>query len=258
MKQNKFYITTPIYYVNSKPHIGTLYSTLLADVAARWNKLMGKHVLFVTGTDEHGQKIQEKAEQMGMQPQAFCDSMIPDFKRIWEKYEINYDMFVRTTSEQHKKAVINWIKKMQELGEIYKSVYTGLYCVPDETFVTLSADLIKDEKGHYLCPNCKRPLREISEESYFFRLSAYQDKLLQFYKEHPDFITPKERMNEVISFVKSGLKDLSISRKTVSWGIPFPGDPEHTVYVWGDALNNYVSIIGGWQDDPKAREMFEY
>lgn len=226
--KNKFYITTPIYYVNSKPHVGTLYSTLLADVAARWNKLMGKQVYFVTGTDEHGQKIQEKAEQVGMAPQAFCDSMIPPFKQAWEKYEIEYDAFVRTTSEQHKKAVVAWIEKMQELGEIYKSVYTGLYCVPCETFVTASSELGQDEKGTYLCPTCKRALREVSEESYFFRLSAYQDRLLEFYEQHPDFITPKERMNEVISFVKSGLKDLSISRKSVSWGIPFPGDPSHT------------------------------
>jgi len=256
MKQNKFYITTPIYYVNSKPHVGTLYSTLLADVAARWNKLMGKQVMFVTGSDEHGQKIQEKAEQMGMTPQAFCDSMIPDFKRMWEKYEIEYDQFVRTTSENHKQAVIAWIKKMQELDQIYKSVYTGLYCVPCETFVTPSSEIMQDETGKSLCPTCKRALREVSEESYFFRLSAYQDKLLKFYEEHPDFITPKERMNEVISFVKSGLKDLSISRKTVSWGIPFPGDPEHTVYVWGDALNNYVSIVGGWQDNPQAQANF--
>ncbi len=251
--QNNYYITTPIYYVNSKPHIGTLYSTLLADVSARWNKLLGKNVFFLTGTDEHGQKIQEKAEQTKMAPQAFVDSMIPAFKKVWEQYNIKYDKFIRTTDAEHKKAVEFFINKLKAQDDIYKSSYIGLYCVPDETFVSPEAAAANNN----MCPTCKRELREVSEESYFFRLSAYQDRLLAFYENNPDFVVPKERLNEVISFVKSGLKDLSISRKTVKWGIPFPGDPEHTVYVWGDALTNYISAIGYGQDAALAQTQFE-
>jgi len=232
-------VTTPIYYVNAKPHLGTLYSTVLADVTRRWNMLLGKPVFFLTGTDEHGQKIQERAESLGVEPKEFVDSMIEPFKKVWKQYELGYDKFIRTTDKEHQDVVVAWIKKLQDLGDIYKSVYTGWYCVPCETFVTLSTQTPKPT-----CPTCERPLQELSEESYFFRLSAYQDELLKFYEEHPNFITPKERMNEVISFVKSGLKDLSISRKTVGWGIPFPGDKEHTVYVWADALLNYISAIG--------------
>ena len=257
MKRNKFYITTPIYYVNSKPHVGTLYSTLLADVAARWQRLLGKQVWFMVGSDEHGQKIQEKAESVGKQPQQFVDEMIPAFTNAWEKYEIDYSTFARTTDPWHIYTVTTWIKKLQEQGDIYKAEYTGMYCVPDETFVTVGAEAPKDDQGNYLCPTCNRPLRELSEESYFFRLSAYEEQLLKFYEEHPDFITPKERMNEVVAFVKAGLKDLSISRKTVSWGIPFPGDPSHTVYVWGDALNIYLSNIGYGRVDAQSQEKFD-
>lgn len=235
-----FYITTPIYYVNAKPHIGTLYSTLLADVAARWQKILGKKVFFLTGTDEHGQKVQEKAEAAGMHPQAFVDSMIPAFKEAWKQYNVSYDKFIRTTDAEHKASVEAFINKMKENDDIYKASYTGLYCVPDETFVASEAAASNGGK----CPDCNRELKEVAEESYFFRLSAYQDRLLAFYENNPLFVTPKERLNEVISFVKSGLKDLSISRKTVSWGIPFPGDEDHTVYVWGDALTNYLSAIG--------------
>lgn len=257
--KNKFYVTTPIYYVNAKPHLGTLYSTILADVTARWNKLQGKKTFFLTGTDEHGQKIEERAKEVGKEPKAFVDSMIDPFKEVWKRYELEYDKFIRTTDKDHEAAVCLWIEKLQEQGDIYKSHYTGWYCVPDERYVAvMSQDAAKDEKGTYVCPDCKRPLIEIAEESYFFRLSAYEDKLLKFYEEHPNFITPKERMNEVVSFVKSGLKDLSISRKTVSWGIPFPGDSEHTVYVWGDALNNYISAIGYGSSDEKQQKNFEY
>lgn len=241
MSKNKFYVTTPIYYVNAKPHLGTLYTTLLADVTARWNKLLGKKVFFLTGTDEHGQKIEERAKEAGLDPKAWTDSMIPAFKDMWKTYELDYNKFIRTTDEAHEQYVTEWIKKLIARGDIYKSKYTGWYCVSHETFIT------NPESKN--CPDCGRPLQEVSEESYFFRLSAYQDQLLKFYEEHPNFIAPKERMNEVVSFVKSGLKDLSISRKTVKWGIPFPGDPEHTVYVWGDALNNYVSAVSGTDFD---------
>jgi len=257
--KNKFYVTTPIYYVNSKPHLGTFYTTMLADITARWNKLQGKKVFFLTGTDEHGQKIAERAEELGMKPKQLVDSMIPHYKEVWKKYELEYDKFIRTTDDYHETAVKKWIEKLHDQGDIYKSEYSGWYCVPDERFVSVASEEVeKDEDGNYLCPGCNRPLREVSEESYFFRLSAYQDQLLKFYEENPNFITPKERMNEIISFVKSGLKDLSISRKTVSWGVEFPGDPEHTVYVWGDALNNYITAIGYGQDDAKSKESFEF
>ena len=255
---NKFYVTTPIYYVNSKPHLGTLYSTLIADVAARWKALCGKDVFFLTGTDEHGQKLEESAKKEGVTPKKFVDSMVPSFKKTWKRYEVSYDKFIRTTDPEHKKAVEALLKKMQEKDDIYKSVYSGLYCVPDETFVTVSSESEKDKDGKFLCPSCKRVLIEIEEESYFFRLSAYQDQLLKFYEENPDFIVPKEKLNEVISFVKSGLKDLSISRKNVEWGIPFFLDKKHTVYVWADALSNYLSGIGYGLDDKKSQENFNH
>lgn len=258
MNKNKFYITTPLYYVNSKPHLGTLYSTVIADVAARWNKILGKKVFFLTGTDEHGQKIQEKATVAGKQPKEFVDAMVPEFKKTWQQYEIEYTRFIRTTDGDHEKAVAYWIKKLQDQGDIYKSVYSGLYCIPCETFVSVTTDTPRNEQGEPLCPSCKRLLQEVNEESYFFRLSAYENQLLEFYEKHPDFITPKERLNEIVSFVKSGLKDLSISRKTISWGIPFPGDNQHTVYVWGDALNNYISAVGYGQESKAAEENLNF
>lgn len=258
MNKNKFYITTPIYYVNAKPHLGTLYSTLLADAAARWHKLLGQKVFFLTGTDEHGQKIQEKALEAGKQPKAFVDAIVPEFKKVWQHYNIGYDKFIRTTDAEHVQAVTAFINKLIDQGDIYKSAYTGWYCVPCETFVTIDNESAKDAQGLYLCPSCARTMREVSEESYFFRLSAYEEQLLDFYENNPNFIMPKDRINEVISFVKSGLKDLSISRKTVSWGIPFPGDPTHTVYVWGDALVNYISALGYGNDFAQAREKFDF
>jgi methionyl-tRNA synthetase len=253
MKNNKFYVTTPIYYVNSKPHLGTLYSTLIADVAARWNKLLGKEVFFMTGLDEHGQKIGEAAEKKGMKPQDFVDSMVAPFKDMWERYELDFNHFIRTTDESHKEAVTFLIKKLIDKGDIYKSSYTGFYCTPCETFVP-DAAVGKDKP---VCPTCNRDVVEVSEESYFFRLSAYEDQILEFYENNPKFLVPKERINEVVSFVKSGLNDLSISRKSVSWGIPFPGDEEHTVYVWGDALTNYISGIGYGKSDADSQKEFE-
>lgn len=255
MRKN-FYITTPIYYPNAKPHLGTLYSTLIADVTARWHKLQGQNVFFLTGTDEHGQKLQEKAEAEKITPQELVDAIVPAFKDLWHLYEIEYSKFIRTTDPEHIKGVEAWIKLMIKQGDIYKSTYSGWYCVPDETFVNVGSDPLQDEKGNYLCPTCKRGLRQLEEESYFFRLSAYEERLLKFYEDNPDFVTPKERLHEVVSFVKSGLKDLSISRKSVSWGIPFPNDPSHTVYVWADALNNYLTGIGFGQTSAQAREQF--
>lgn len=246
--QPTFYVTTPIYYITARPHLGTLYSTLLADVAARWNTLQGKKVFFVTGTDEHGQKIALAAEKAGMSPQEFVDSLVPAFTDCWQKYGISYNKFIRTTEPDHKNGVIQWINQLKETGDIYKGFYQGWYCTPCETFISEST-----EKAP-ACSSCGRITTVVQEETYFFRLSRYQDQLLAFYEKHPDFITPKERLHEIINFVKTGLRDLSISRTTLSWGIPFPGDPKHVVYVWADALINYLTAVG--YGDAKAHEKF--
>ncbi|KKP24514.1 MAG: Methionyl-tRNA synthetase [candidate division TM6 bacterium GW2011_GWF2_28_16] len=256
MNKNKFYVTTPIYYVNSKPHLGTLYSTLIADVAARWNKLLGKQVYFLTGTDEHGQKVEEAAQKNNKAPKDFVDSMIPAFKNTWQNFELDYNKFIRTTDKEHEQAVTSLLNILYNNNDIYKSTYSGWYCVPCETYVTINPEIKKDQDGKYLCPTCNRVLKELEEESYFFRLSSYQDKLLEFYEKNPDFIVPKEKLNEVISFVKSGLKDLSISRKNIKWGIPLPWDNTHTAYVWSDALTNYISAIGFGSKDQKDIENF--
>ena len=250
--KNKFYVTTPLYYVNAKPHLGTLYSTLLADAAARWHKLQAEDTFFLTGTDEHGQKIAEAAAKIGKEPKEFVDSFIDSFKDIWHAFNIDYTYFIRTTDAHHVKAVQDWLQKLIAQDDIYKSFYTGWYCTHCETFLT-DKDAENTQNGIPLCPTCSRPTHQVSEESYFFRLSAYQDRLLTFYREHPEFITPKERLQEVISFVESGLKDLSISRTTITWGIPFPGDSKHVTYVWADALMNYVTAIG-YGDAHKAAE----
>ena len=236
--RNKFYVTTPIYYVTAKPHLGSLYSTLLADVAARWHKLQGIDTFFLTGTDEYGQKIAQAAAHAGKTPQEFVDGFIGAYKDMWHKYQIEYSHFMRTTDPGHVKAVQGWIKKLLATGDIYKGYYTGYYCTPCETYVTGNDD------GEVLCDSCDRPTQKISEESYFFKLSAYQDKLIELYESKKDFVVPSERLNEVLSFVKGGLKDLSISRTTVKWGISFPNDEDHVVYVWADALTNYITAIG--------------
>ncbi len=248
--KNKFYVTTPIYYATARPHLGSLYSTVLADIAARWNKLLGKKVFFLTGTDEHGQKIAQAAQKAGMEPQKFVDSFIGDYKHIWKLYNIDYTRFIRTTEPEHVKAVQEWLTKLLKNGDIYKSKYEGWYCIPDETFV-----VEKGDQESPLCSMCSRATIFISEESYFFKLSKYQDKLLKFYKDNPDFVLPKERLNEVIKFVESGLKDLSISRTTVKWGIPFPGDEKHVAYVWADALLNYLSGVD-YNKDQKNLEFW--
>jgi methionyl-tRNA synthetase len=248
MKKNSFYVTTPIYYVTAKPHLGSLYATLLADVVARWNKMGGNDVFFLTGTDEHGQKIAQAAEQAKKDPKEFVDSFIPDYKHAWQVYDIKYDKFIRTTDSYHIKGAQELISLLMDRGYIYKSVYRGWYCTPCETFVVEIGSEDTAIKGPQ-CPSCGRDTHIVSEETYFFKLSAFADKLLAFYKENPDFIMPKERAHEVTSFVASGLKDLSISRTTVKWGVPFPNDPLHTVYVWVEALSNYVTGIGYGQSD---------
>jgi methionyl-tRNA synthetase len=242
----KFYVTTPIYYATATPHLGTLYSTVLADIAARWNKIQGKDVFFLTGTDEYGQKVAQAAEKVNKAPKEFVDQFIPAYKELWKKYEIDYSHFIRTTDEYHIKAVQKWLGDLEAKGDIYKGAYEGWYCTPCETYLT-EKDFEAGTKNP-LCMSCERATQWVSEPCYFFKLSAYQDKLLKFFEENPNFITPKERFAEVISFVKGGLQDLSISRTTLSWGVPFPNDKDHVTYVWADALNNYLTGIGYGQE----------
>ena len=250
--KNKFYVTTPLYYGTGRPHLGSLYSTLLADVATRWHKLQGYETYFLTGTDEHGQKIAEAAEKAGKKPKEFVDVFVEDYKKTWKDYHIHYNKFIRTTDDEHKAAVQTLVKTLLNNGDIYKSNYVGWYCTPCETFVP--GKEAKGEQGP-VCPSCGRQTVYLSETCYFFKLSAYQDKLLKFFKEIPEFIYPKERLNEVISFVESGLKDLCVSRSTVKWGIPFPGEEDQVVYVWADALTNYIAAIG--YGDPQRAKEFE-
>lgn len=254
-KNNTFYVTTPIYYVNAKPHLGSLYSTLLADVLARWHKLKGQDVFMLTGTDEHGQKIAESAFKVGKEPKLFVDSFIEPFKDTWHAYGIDYSHFIRTTDAAHVKGVQTWLTDLMAKGDIYKATYSGWYCTPCETYLT-DKDLANVGTGGIpLCPSCGRLTGQLSEECYFFKMSAYQERLLEFYRANPDFITPAERLNEVVAFVESGLKDLCLSRTTITWGIPFPGDEKHVTYVWADALNNYITAIG--YADPHRQEEFK-
>jgi methionyl-tRNA synthetase len=248
----KFYVTTPIYYVTAKPHIGSLYSTLIADVVARWNQLLGYGAYFVTGTDEHGQKVAQAAELAGMRPQEFVDSLIPAYQHAWQLSDIQYDQFMRTSSAKHKVGAQKLVSTLLASGDIYVDLYEGWYCAPCETFVT-KGSAEKNEQAP-TCPSCGGATTFLKEQTYFFKLSAYQDKLLAFYAACPNFVTPKERFNEVLRFVEGGLRDLSISRTTVPWGVPFPGDDAHTIYVWVEALCNYITAVG--YGDPLAQACF--
>lgn len=243
----KFYITTPIYYVNAEPHIGSSYTTIVGDILARYKRLMGYEVFYLTGTDEHGQKIAQAAREKGVTPQELCDSLAEKFKELWKDLGITNDYFIRTTDENHMKTVQYFVSKMKDNGDIYKGTYEGWYCVPCETYWN-EEELEHDEHGHNLCPSCKREVQIIKEENYFFRLSKYNDMLLKHFQENPDFVEPDFRRNEMLKILESGLKDLSITRTTLKWGIPMPEDPEHVIYVWVDALINYVSAIG-YPDD---------
>ena len=240
--QEKFYVTTPIYYVNDVPHLGHAYTTVAADVLARYYRQVGVKTFFLTGTDEHGQKIQKAAEDKGISPKELADKTHLAFKELWKKLNISYDRFIRTTDPDHIKAVQYIFQKCYENGDIYLSEYESYYCVGCEEFKTETE--IKDYD--YKCPIHLKPCEKVKEESYFFRLSKYTDKLLEFYEKNPEFIQPDFRKNEVVSFVKQGLKDLSVSRKRdrVAWGIPVPFDPSHTIYVWFDALTNYLTAVG--------------
>lgn len=251
----KFFLTTPIYYVNDVPHIGHAYTTILADVIKRYKRLRGFRVLFLTGTDEHGQKIERSAAQQGLTPKQLSDAMVEHFQKLWATLHIEYDAFIRTTDEIHVRGVQKIFSRVMERGDIYLGDYSGHYCISCENFIPDSVEESSD--GQRACPDCGRPTdNRVSEKCYFFRLSAYGDKLLKFYEENPEFVTPRSRMNEVVSFVKMGLRDLSVTRSTVKWGVPVPGDPGQTVYVWFDALSNYITAIDYLNEGERFRDFW--
>jgi methionyl-tRNA synthetase len=234
---SKFYITTPIYYVNARPHIGHAYTTIVCDTIARRQRMLGKDVYFLTGTDEHGIKIERAAQAAGITPQQLADDVSNAFRATWDRMEITYSDFIRTTEDRHKTRVQQLFRVLRDNGYIYKGSYTGQYCVTDELYV--------DSAGPgEPCPVCGNPTETVTEENYFFKLSSFEDKLLKYYNDHPTFIQPDTRRNEVMAFVKSGLHDQSVSRSTFKWGIPVPDDPEQVIYVWFDALSNYITALG--------------
>src|ERR1700729_4330268 len=247
----KYYLTTPIYYANSRPHVGSAYTTIVCDVIARYKRMCGFDRAYLTGTDEHGVNIERAAEKLGISPADLVDRNQQIFRDLWKLLGISYTDFVRTTEPRHAIAVQNLVRRTQRVSPdaIFKRKYEGHYCIYDNLYVSDTP-----EPAH--CEICGRPAELISEENYFFRLSAYQEKLLQLYKDQPDFVQPDFRLNEVRSFVESGLKDLSISRKTIKWGIPWPGDPEHVFYVWYDALTSYMSGIGYASENKKREDEF--
>lgn len=237
--QKKFYITTPIYYPSDKLHIGHSYTTVACDALARYKRMQGYDVMFLTGTDEHGQKIQDKAAAKGVTPKQYVDEIVATVKDLWKLMDVSYDRFVRTTDDYHVQSCQKVFTRLYEQGDIYKGEYSGHYCKPCESFWT---DSQLDENG--CCPDCHRPVYEAHEEAYFFKTGKYSERLLQYYEDHPDFIQPASRRNEMIAFIKQGLQDTCVSRTTVPWGIPVPFDPKHTMYVWVDALTNYISAMG--------------
>lgn len=252
MSKPTFYLTTPIYYPNDKLHIGHAYTTVAGDAMARYKRLRGYDVFYLTGTDEHGQKIERRANDAGKQPQQFVDDIIAWIKDLWRELDISYDDFIRTTDPRHKQAVQKIFQRFLEQGDIYLAEYEGLYCTPDESFWTERQ--APDKK----CPDCGRDLELVREKSYFFRMSNYVDRLMEYYRENPEFIQPESRKNEMINnFIKPGLEDLCVSRTTFDWGIKVPEDPEHVIYVWIDALSNYITALGYLSDDPQEREKFE-
>ncbi len=239
MSKGTYYVTTPIYYPSSKLHIGHTYTTVAADAIARYKRVTGYDVMFLTGTDEHGQKIQNVAKEKGQHPKEYLDVIVDEIKKLWETMEISYDYFIRTTDEDHKRRVAEMFKILYDKGDIYKGEYEGLYCTPCESFWTDSQ--LKDGK----CPDCGRAVQVTKEEAYFFKLSKYQDRLLELFESQPDILEPKSRINEMINnFIKPGLEDLCVSRSTFDWGIPVPLDEKHVIYVWLDALSNYITALG--------------
>ena len=249
--QKKYYITTPIYYPSDNLHIGHAYCSVAADTAARFKKLEGYDTYFLTGTDEHGQKIERKAEAKGVTPQAYVDEIVAGIKDLWKLMDVDYNDFIRTSDERHVKAVQKIFRQLYEQGDIYKGSYEGWYCTPCESFFTELQ--LKDGN----CPDCGRPVEKTCEEAYFFKLSKYQDWLIQYIEEHPDFIQPASRKNEMINnFLKPGLQDLCVSRTSIQWGIPVDFDPKHTVYVWLDALTNYITALGYTTDHDELYRKF--
>lgn len=238
MSKEKYYITTPIYYPSDKLHIGHAYTTTVADSLARWHKFTGKEVMFLTGSDEHGQKIERIAKAKGVTPKAYVDEIVASFNELWERLNIKYDDFVRTTDERHHRAVQEVFKRIYDKGDIYKSKYEGWYCTPCESF------WVENRLMDGNCPDCGRKVELVEEESYFFKISKYQDQLLAHIEAHPEFIQPESRRNEMVNFIKSGLEDLCVSRTTFDWGIPVPIADNHVIYVWFDALTNYLTGIG--------------
>ena len=252
MKETKgtYYITTPIYYPSAKLHIGHTYCTVMADAMARFKRLQGYDVMFLTGTDEHGQKIQTLADEKGVSPQQYVDDIVDGIKDLWATMEISYDDFIRTTEERHMERCKAIFMKMYDKGDIYKSEYEGWYCTPCESFWTES----QLGEGH-VCPDCGRPVQKAKEEAYFFKMSKYSDALIDLLKNNPSFLEPESRRNEMIAFIEQGLEDLCISRSTFDWGIPVPVDEKHVMYVWIDALSNYITALG-WPDDPEKYEKY--
>ena len=246
---DRYYLTTPIYYVNARPHLGHAYSTIVCDAIARRKRAMGIDTWFLTGTDEHGQKIERSAALAGRTPAEFATAISGEFRGLWDRLGLTYDDFIRTTEERHKRGTQHLFAELRNKGFIYKGSYTGQYCVSDEAYV--------DGPPGTVCPDCGRVTETVSEENYFFKLSAFERRLLEFYEANPGFMGPESTRREVISFVRSGLKDLSVSRTSFSWGIPVPGDEKHVIYVWLDALANYITALGYGSDDPADQARFE-
>jgi len=244
----KFSATTPIYYVNAKPHLGHAYTTIVADAVSRWHRLLGEEVHLLTGTDEHGLKIQQAADAAGVSPKEFADSIAPLFAQAWERLNITHDDFIRTTEPRHAAGVKKLLQACYDAGDIEADMYRGQYCVACEAY------FIEEELVDGKCPIHMKETTYVEEENYFFRLSRFEDRLLKWYEDHPNAITPGFRMNEVIGFIKGGLHDFSVSRKTLTWGIPLPWDPSHVAYVWFDALANYITAVGYGTDDKAFAE----
>ena len=249
--EDKFYITTPIYYPSNKLTIGNAYTNIICDALARWNRKLGKEVFYLTGTDEHGQKISQSAQAVGKSEKEYLDNMVEDTKALWELLDISYDKFIRTTDSYHEKAVQKIFTQLYKTGYIYKGSYKGWYCTPCESFWTESQ--LKDGK----CPDCGREVKFQEEEAYFFKLSEFGSKLLKLYNDHPEFLQPKSRVNEMVNnFIKPGLNDLCVSRTSVKWGVSVEFDPKHTIYVWIDALPNYITALGYGSEDESLFKKF--
>ena len=251
MDKKTFYITTPIYYPSAKLHIGHAYCTTIADTIARFKRLAGYEVFFLTGSDEHGQKIQRTAEAQNVTPLEYVDKIVASFQELWKRLEISNDDFIRTSEPRHHKVVQEIFRRIRDNGDIYKGEYTGLYCTPCESYWT---ELQLDENG--CCPDCHRPVEKVSEEAYFFKMSKYADAVLKHIEENPEFLEPKSRRNEMINFIKQGLEDLCVSRTSFNWGIPVPDDEKHVIYVWFDALTNYLTPIGFLNDAEKFKKFW--